>query len=58
MSTQASPTAGSASPVKLTRGLIALFAFCCGAIVANLYYAQPITELIAPDITCPATSPA
>ena len=28
---------------------IALFAFCCGAIVANLYYAQPITELIAPD---------
>ncbi|MFM0006777.1 MFS transporter [Paraburkholderia dipogonis] len=50
MSTQASPTAGSASPVKLTRGLIALFAFCCGAIVANLYYAQPITELIAPDI--------
>ena len=36
--------------VKLTQGMIALFAFCCGAIVANLYYAQPITELIAPDI--------
>ena len=50
MSTLASPTTGSASPVKLTRGLTALFAFCCGAIVANLYYAQPITELIAPDI--------
>ena len=50
MSTQASNTAGGTSPVKLTRGLIALFAFCCGAIVANLYYAQPITELIAPDI--------
>jgi predicted MFS family arabinose efflux permease len=50
MSTQASSTAGGTSPVKLTRGLIALFAFCCGAIVANLYYAQPITELIAPDI--------
>ncbi len=30
--------------------MIALFAFYCGAIVANLYYAQPITELIAPDI--------
>ena len=23
--------------VKLTQGMIALFAFCCGAIVANLY---------------------
>jgi predicted MFS family arabinose efflux permease len=27
-----------------------LFALCCGAIVANLYYAQPIIELIAPDV--------
>ncbi|MGX5219423.1 MFS transporter [Pseudomonas sp. S9] len=34
----------------LTGGLVTLFAFCCGAIVANLYYAQPIVELIAPDI--------
>jgi len=50
MATQASSTTGDSNPVKLTRGLIALFAFCCGAIVANLYYAQPITELIAPDI--------
>jgi len=32
------------------RSLTALFAFCCGAIVANLYYAQPITELIGPDL--------
>ncbi len=24
-----------------------LFAFCCGAIVAKIYYAQPIIELIA-----------
>ena len=30
--------------------MTALFAFCCGAIVANLYYAQPITELIGPDL--------
>lgn len=30
--------------------MVALFAFCCGAIVANLYYAQPIIGLIAPDI--------
>lgn len=50
MSNQLSATASAGSPVKLTNGLIALFAFCCGAIVANLYYAQPITELIAPDI--------
>nr|WP_217703831.1 MFS transporter [Schlegelella koreensis] len=34
----------------MTRGLVALFAFCCGAIVANLYYAQPIVALIAADI--------
>ena len=27
-----------------------LFAFCCGAIVANIYYAQPIIELIAPGM--------
>ena len=45
------PDAGqNGGTVKLTQGMIALFAFCCGAIVANLYYAQPITELIAPDI--------
>ncbi|MGK9414684.1 MFS transporter [Pseudomonas cedrina] len=34
----------------MTRGMVALFAFCCGAIVANIYYAQPIIEMIAPDI--------
>ncbi|EIF33154.1 arabinose efflux permease family protein [Burkholderia sp. Ch1-1] len=50
MSTEVSTTTAGTNPVKLTRGLIALFAFCCGAIVANLYYAQPITELIAPAI--------
>ncbi|GGC69493.1 MFS transporter [Undibacterium terreum] len=36
--------------IKMTRGMVLLFAFCCGAIVANIYYAQPIIELIAPDI--------
>jgi predicted MFS family arabinose efflux permease len=50
MSTEASVAPPGTSTVKLTQTLIALFAFCCGAIVANLYYAQPITELIAPDI--------
>ncbi|MFJ2453805.1 MFS transporter [Pseudomonas protegens] len=44
--TQALPT-GSAT---MTRGMVLLFAFCCGAIVANIYYAQPIIELIAPDL--------
>ncbi|TGT14939.1 MFS transporter, partial [Mesorhizobium sp. M3A.F.Ca.ET.174.01.1.1] len=39
MSTQPSAATGAGSPVKLTQSLIALFAFCCGAIVANLYYA-------------------
>ena len=34
----------------MTRPLVFLFAFCCGAIVANLYYAQPIVALIAPEI--------
>ncbi|CAI8761172.1 MFS transporter [Pseudomonas marginalis] len=34
----------------MTRTMVMLFAFCCGAIVANIYYAQPIIELIAPDI--------
>jgi predicted MFS family arabinose efflux permease len=42
---------------SLTRGMIALFAFCCAAIVANLYYAQPIIALIAPEIhMSPATA--
>nr|WP_313403761.1 MFS transporter [Pseudomonas sp.] len=39
----------SESPA-LSQALVLLFALCCGAIVANLYYAQPIIELIAPDV--------
>lgn len=49
MNTQATAAPTRDAP-RLTSGLIALFAFCCGAIVANLYYAQPIIGLIAPDI--------
>lgn len=41
--------------ITMTRGLVMLFAFCCGAIVANIYYAQPIIELIAPDIGLSST---
>ncbi|WP_433736585.1 MFS transporter [Pseudomonas putida] len=36
--------------VTMTRSMVLLFAFCCGAIVGNLYYAQPIIGLIAPDV--------
>ncbi|WP_439850991.1 MFS transporter [Pseudomonas syringae] len=42
--------------VTMTPGLVRLFAFCCGAIVANIYYAQPIIELIAPDIGLSSTA--
>lgn len=34
----------------MTPGLMRVFAFCCGVIVANIYYAQPIVELIAPEL--------
>lgn len=40
----------AAAPHPLTQGMVLLFAFCCGAIVANLYYAQPIVALIAPAV--------
>ena len=50
MSADSTPHAPPAHGTQLTQGLILLFAFSCGAIVANLYYAQPITELIAPGL--------
>ncbi|MHA6197364.1 MFS transporter [Pseudomonas wadenswilerensis] len=34
----------------LSSSLVIFLALCCGAVVANLYYAQPIVELIAPSI--------
>ena len=34
----------------LTSALVMLLAFCCGAVVANLYYSQPIISLIAPSV--------
>ncbi|MEE1922473.1 MFS transporter [Pseudomonas sp. 148P] len=34
----------------LSSSLVIFLAICCGAVVANLYYAQPIVELIAPSI--------
>ncbi len=44
-----SDPSGSAG-FRMTRAMVVLFAVCCGVIVANLYYAQPIIDLIAPDI--------
>ena len=41
---QAEPRSGP------SRGLIALMAAACGAIVANLYYAQPLIALIGPEL--------
>ncbi|CAM4029070.1 putative MFS-type transporter YdeR [Pseudomonas reidholzensis] len=38
------------STAGLSRALVTLLAFCCGAIVANIYYAQPIVGLIAPEL--------
>ncbi|KZL38397.1 MFS transporter [Pseudomonas syringae pv. syringae] len=42
--------------MTMTPAMVMLFAFCCGAIVANIYYAQPIIELIAPDIGLSSTA--
>jgi predicted MFS family arabinose efflux permease len=39
----------SAAP-GVSPALVGLFALACGIIVGNLYYAQPIIDLIAPDI--------
>ncbi|MFJ3485246.1 MFS transporter [Pseudomonas sp. NPDC090202] len=51
------PSMTSSLPTqRLTRAMVLLFAFCCGAIVANIYYAQPIVELIAPDLGLSAHS--
>jgi predicted MFS family arabinose efflux permease len=54
--TQSSATPLQAPQHTMTRGLAIVFAFCCAAIVANIYYAQPIVELIAPDVGLSAHS--
>lgn len=40
----------------MSGALVALFALCAGVLVANLYYAQPIIELIAPGVGLSAQS--
>jgi predicted MFS family arabinose efflux permease len=50
MSTNLALPARTGTAPTMARSLILLFAFSCGAIAANLYYAQPIISLIAPDL--------
>ena len=40
--TAAKPAIGTQSPTQLSRSLVALIAVATGAVVANLYYAQPV----------------
>ncbi|QQB76417.1 MFS transporter [Cupriavidus necator] len=58
METTASPTQhGPAhATAPMSGALVALFALCAGVLVANLYYAQPIIELIAPAVGLSAQS--
>ncbi|WP_298394248.1 MFS transporter [Sphingobium sp.] len=45
-----STTAPSAHPVDLSAAKILLMAVACGVIVANLYYAQTLIDVIGPEI--------
>jgi predicted MFS family arabinose efflux permease len=42
--------AGPADPHRMTRALMLLFAIAGGAAVGNLYYAQPLLDIIARDL--------
>lgn len=50
MTTIVAPATRPAPAAGIRQGLVLLFAFCCGAIAANIYYAQPLIELIAPEV--------
>lgn len=50
---RAPPPASPALP-ELTKPLVFLFAFACGATTANVYYAQSIAGLIAADLHVPS----
>ncbi|WP_454766518.1 MFS transporter [Cupriavidus campinensis] len=58
METTTSPTANGAghTAAPMSGALVALFSLCAGVLVANLYYAQPIIELIAPAVGLSAQS--
>lgn len=48
------PSASHAPAMPAT--LVALFSLCAGVLVANLYYAQPLIELIGPQIGLSASN--
>lgn len=48
------PSASHARAMPAT--LVALFSLCAGVLVANLYYAQPLIELIGPQIGLSASN--
>jgi predicted MFS family arabinose efflux permease len=50
MSDSMKPSTGAAAP---SAGLVTLYAVAAGAVVANLYYAQPLVGLIAPALHLP-----
>lgn len=58
MQTATSPAFSKAghAAAPMSSALIALFSLCAGVLVANLYYAQPIIELIAPAVGLSAQS--
>lgn len=45
-----SSTSAANLHTTLSSALVLLLAICCGAVVANLYYSQPIIGVIAPSI--------
>ncbi|WP_211950886.1 MFS transporter [Cupriavidus yeoncheonensis] len=58
MNSTNSPGMNGARPAAapMSGALVALFSLCAGVLVANLYYAQPIIEMIAPAVGLSAQS--
>ena len=50
MSTAATTAEEASASQGLSAGLTVACAVTCGAMVANLYYAQPLIDLIAPEL--------
>jgi predicted MFS family arabinose efflux permease len=48
-----SSTSTVAAEATITPAMTFLLAFACGALASNLYYAQPLIALIAPDVGLP-----
>ncbi|MGE8550572.1 MAG: MFS transporter, partial [Acinetobacter calcoaceticus] len=46
-----SPTANNRPLSSMPRGVILLFAIASGASVANVYYAQPLLDILARDFS-------